>query len=255
MSQGAEGVELTDDEVQDLALGQLTSVELEVATDAFNGFGALFGRDWLDSLFGGAKVPGFVRLVAALWLDWVAIRNIAGADELKKRWRGGINAGGVQTEIQFVARAVRAGYRVELFPATSGRVCDQLVSFKGGPVYVEVSARGESEVLGAAQAAIARLAEVAAEVVPGEHGRIVLLAKPDSIDIGEVEVWIRNVSQERRAELPGKAIWDVAENTATADEDGLSDLVDGPVLFATHLRNRAGEAQLSPKFQHCLRPK
>jgi hypothetical protein len=41
------------DEINELALGQLSRNELERALEAFNGFAALFNKDWVTGYFVG----------------------------------------------------------------------------------------------------------------------------------------------------------------------------------------------------------
>jgi len=81
------------EEIQEFGLRQLTSLELEEAFEAFNGFGSLFGRDWLESPYRGMQSAWLVRWVITLWRDWRTISNLPKSGKLIERWRSGLNEG------------------------------------------------------------------------------------------------------------------------------------------------------------------
>ncbi len=75
------------DEINDLAIGQLSPIERDRALEAFNGFAALFNKDWVTGYFQGARSPRFVRAIVAMWDDWEVILNLPKADKLIERWQ------------------------------------------------------------------------------------------------------------------------------------------------------------------------
>lgn len=225
------------DEINELALNQLSQNERERALEAFNGFAALFNKDWVTGYFQGARSARFVRAIVAIWDDWVVIRNLPRAERLVERWRSGINEGGVQPEIRVFARLVRAGAGVELFPEVSDRIpdCRFRPISENGWVYLEVSQRGLSRLLQHAHGVLSRISEAGASAVGGMHGKVAILRIPTGDEVERIVTWLASGPQS------GDTFEDLAEfyldalDRPVGPNDVIQERVPRPRLCSTHM--------------------
>ena len=225
------------DEISELAINQLSETELDHALEAFNGFTALFNKDWVAGYFQGARSPAFVRAILAMWDDWVPIRNLPRAEQLVERWRVGINEGGVQPEVRVFARLVRTGGALELFPEASGRVPD--CRFRPRPddewVYLEVSQRGLSQVRQHAQGVLRRISEAGANAVAGMHGKVAILRMPTHNEVDRIVAWLKSGPRS------GERLEDLAEfylaelRSPIGPDDVINQRTGRPRLLAAHI--------------------
>ncbi len=225
------------DEINELALGQLSRNELERALEAFNGFAALFNKDWVTGYFQGARSPRWVRAIVGMWEEWKVIRNLRQAEKLVERWRAGINEAGVQPEVRVFARLVRAGGVVEIFPEVSDRIpdCRFRPQSDDGWVYLEVSQRGLSKVRQRAYEVLRRTSEAAASAVAGMHGKVAILRIPTDDEVETIVTWLASGPRS------GEKLEDLAEfyldalDRAVGPDDVIQERVPKPRLLTTHV--------------------
>ncbi len=225
------------DEINDLAIGQLSPIERDRALEAFNGFAALFNKDWVTGYFQGARSPRFVRAIVAMWDDWEVILNLPKADKLIERWQAGINEGGVQPEVRVFARLVRAGAAVELFPEVSDHIpdCRFRPMSDDGWAYLEVSQRGLSKVRQHAQGVLSRVSEAGANAVAGMHGKVAILRMPADDEVERIVTWLA------AGPRSGEKLEDLAEfyldalDRAVGPNDVIQERVPRPRLLSTHV--------------------
>ncbi len=226
----------TKEEIQELSLGQLSEHELDEANTAFNGFARLFGRKWVTDYFRGQSAV-FSRALIRYWRDWATVGTFPNAEQLIGRWRAGVDEMGVATEILVLASLARRGGQPELFVEIDGRVPDCRIreDAQADWVYVEMSARGLSEIRRRGQDILWRVSHAAADAVPGMHGKVALLRPPSAEELEEVVRWL--------AQRPnsGDALTDIAEFYTDTIESGiggndvLEQRVPRPRMFSTRV--------------------
>lgn len=237
------------DEISELAINQLSETELNHALEAFNGFAALFNKDWVAGYFQGARSPAFVRAILAMWDDWAIIRNLPRAERLVERWRAGINEEGVQTEVRVFSRLLRGGGLVELFPEVGVRIpdCRFRPNHNHDWVYLEASQRGLSNVRQHGHVVLMKISEAAANAVSGMHGKVAILGTPAQDDVEKIIAWLAS------GPASGDKFQDVAEfyldelKSPVGPNDILKQRISEPRMFSTHLAlggSRCGTACL-----------
>jgi hypothetical protein len=166
----------TRDEINHMGLDQLSAVELDAATEAYNGFEQLFDRGWVLAPFQGMRSPRFVRMIVNLWQDWLLLRALPNIDRLVQCWRQGINEAGVLTEVAVGARLIRGGARLDLYPLCAGRVPDFRVIAppEEQVLYLEISKRSISEIKRRSLDVLRHVAETAGLARPGLHCKVAL---------------------------------------------------------------------------------
>jgi hypothetical protein len=247
-----------------IAYGQLTSSELDQAVVAIAGFSGLFRESWIDDYFGWdqykrsvqefAKDPAWLEAnfkvgsfpilnIISYWEEWGLLQDNVGAGKILRRWRRNVRAEGVLSEIFIAAQIVRAGAEVELEPPLdSGRKAD--CRFRFGDIdewiYVEVSMRGESTKPKAdirAETIREKAAKIAANVVPGLLGTVVILREPNNKEVETILSWlsaINTTGEKRLHELavfytgsPGEAL--------PGDIGRVSQLMNGAMPQTSHI--------------------
>jgi len=103
-------------EIAELAIGHLSTKEVERAVTAFNGFSQIFGSEWITQFFRGTQAPGFVSYIRSLWEDWIVVRHLPHSEQLARRWALGIREAGVEAEVKVIAYHKRENVKLELFP-------------------------------------------------------------------------------------------------------------------------------------------
>lgn len=226
----------THSEVYGLALEQLQGPRLDASVNAFNGFASQFGRPWLDQQFRGVRAPSLVSMVTQLWDDWSLVFPLNGSDQLAARWQHGFGTEGVQTEVRTVARLIRRGVSVELFPKTNGRVCDFRFCRTLEWVYAEVSGRAVSEVQKSTSSLLEAIASAAARAFPGQHAKVAIVGHGDPPAISRIQEWIRSTGGDCIG-LEGYARFKLDGFDTAADSDDFFEVVPEPRLMAIMLAN------------------
>lgn len=232
----------TKAEISKLALEQLTPQQLDRCSEAFNGFADDFGRAWIERFFQGSLALPFVLYLLWLWDHWCNVRGLPGADQLKHRWQAGVKDQGVLAEVQVISEIIDKGGTVELAPKIGATVPDFRFKVASTWIYCEVSGRTISEVQKRTDAILSRAATVAAQAVPGRHGKLSILK-----EVTEHEL-VTILSSMPRNDTPNQvAVTDFARfycddlASAVSDVDIIATAVPLPRQFSTNLRFHNGQ--------------
>lgn len=225
-------------EVAALGIDQLSPAELDAALEAFNGFAALFSKEWVLKVFRGAQSPIFVRAIVGMWKDWLELAKKPNADQILTRWRQGFFEAGIQAEIVVMARLARAGAQVELFVKTGNRVPDCKATIKNESIFLEISQRGISEIRKRANKILHEFANAAAEARPGLHGKVAILTMTGDAELERAKTWLR-AGPDDGSHLDNL----VAFHTGSFDEPNptgvLESHVPAPRMFSTTIKHGA----------------
>lgn len=233
-------MDYSESNIKDLSLDQLSMVQVESAVEAFNGFALLLGKEWIEAYFQGVQSPIFVLYITSIWKDWMLVRTLNGSSELLKRWRAGINAHGVASEVHVLAHLLRYGAIVELFPPVRNRVCDcrfRLPDHENW-IYTEISRRGLSKVRQHGEEILLKVAEAARKAMPGFHGKVAILRTPSHHELEKLIAWLGSINAHDSC-LEDLAVFytDSLESVAVGSDEYMSKLVPEPRLFATSSAN------------------
>jgi hypothetical protein len=236
------GMHYTNSEISQLALDQLSPQQLDRCSEAFNGFADDFGKGWIEKFFRGSRAPAFVLYLLWLWDHWNIVRGLPGADELKHRWQTGVKDHGVLAEVRVISEIIQKGGAVELAPPIGTTVPDFRFRADSTWVYCEVSGRRISEPQKRTDAILSKAATVAADAVPGRHGKLSILKEVTDQELAAI------LSSVPRTETPSQvAVTDFARFytddlvSAVSDVDLIATVVPVPRQFATNLRTHNGQ--------------
>jgi hypothetical protein len=230
------------DEIKKLGLDQLSKQELDSAADSLNGFAALFGREWVDRFFGASQSRLLVLALNNLWLQWIKIRELPGAEDILVRWKSGPNEAGVRSELHVLAGLRDHNFEIELFPNCGGRVPDaRFRQSESDWIYLEVSKRGISEILAWTLKCLKELATAAASVVPGKHGKVGLSRNPDMAVMESIVQWLTGINADNRRFQDLAVFHSDSIETGGGDPNDESVLfTPQPRLFSTHIHFKDG---------------
>jgi hypothetical protein len=268
-------MQYSKEKVLKIAYGQLTPDELDRAVTAIDGFVLLFGKSWIDNYFRWSEFTQSVRDVTddqawleehfkvgslpildvvAYWEDWCLLRDKEGANKTLKRWKSGVRAEGVVSEIFVAANLVRAGTEVELEPALkTGKVSDCRFRFDSSDdwTYVEVSKRGEPTKPRAkirAESIRQKAARAAAHVAPGLLGTVVILREPNDEEVEKILAWLGAIEDQSEQKLDELAVFFTGASGQgfPGDVDRVSQLMKGVMPSSSYcdFENRLGIAWL-----------
>ena len=102
--------------IRDLGLNQLTDAQVQDGLEALNGFAGLFGRKWIDDIFGASQSPRVVLFIVHAWQQWKRVAALPGSASLRKRWKEGFQEQGVLSEILVIGKLLGAIDKIELAP-------------------------------------------------------------------------------------------------------------------------------------------
>jgi len=224
----------TTSEIGDLALGQLTTNELQEARRAFDGFARLFGRSWIDKVFEQKRSPVLVLYIRSLWEKWLLVGGLDKSEEMIKRWRSGIEELGVTSELEVIAPLADTCSAVELFPQVGSKVPDLRFQADSPWIYCEVSGRGLSKVWKRGTDILNRVASAAANMAEGTHGMVAILRDLRECDIQRLISWLYSARESDEAKLDDLGVFRAGEMGSSMDQDqSLVSLVPAPRAFAT----------------------
>ena len=225
-------------DIDALSLQQLSEAESDQALQAFNGFAALFGKDWLTAPFQGAKFPDLVREIAATWDSWQLVAPLTNSDQIVTRWRGFWEEG-VRTELSTIARLLRAGADVELFPKVEGRVPDCSATIVNEGVLFEISQRGISKIRKRSEHVLNLVATAAANAAPDKHAKVGILKQIDDNELEQLLLWLMSNPKD------GERLTDIAVlNTSSLDDvtpQNFDEMAAIPSMFCTSMHMDGGK--------------
>lgn len=243
----------TNTDISQHALGKLSPQQLERCSTAFNGLAEDFGKSWIENFFQGGQSLPFVLYLSWLWDHWCVVRGLPGSEELKQRWQTGIKNHGVLEEVRVISEIIQKGGIVELAPKIGATVPDFRFRVASTWVYCEVSGRRISEVQKRTDAILSKVANVAAEAIPGRHGKLSILKEVTDKELAAI------LFSMPRTDTPIQvAVTDCAHfysddlASAVSDVDPVAVVVPVPRLFSTQLRIRKGQVAAKGTACTCI---
>lgn len=207
--------------IEKMGGGELTREQIDKVYEAISGFVSMFGKTWVDKylrwdehacsltgMISDREIEECFRTYSLpllhlilLWEDWLLIKDLSGADELKEKLSVGERNQNVDFEISTAADLCRGGATLEFIKRKKGEhTPDYKFRLNNSEwIYVEVSKRISSQGFESEKKALAKEAgETAKRISPGAFGTIILF---DWNQYSEVMKWLKELNSTNEKNL------------------------------------------------------
>ncbi|MDE2431061.1 MAG: hypothetical protein KGM99_20255 [Burkholderiales bacterium] len=207
-------MEYSESDIKLISGDQLHEANYQKVIAAFNDLSTMFGKEWVEkeitvvtftdqniiSALGHNKIYGGITAVEKLfflWDDIQLIKNLSGFFDISRKLKNGICSNNVDLEVSVVSDLIRCGCEVELEPTNGhggGKAdCKFKLPGENSWVYVEISRKMAATTQEKLDSLGKNLAKLAAHIVPGRRGVVVLKKEFEEPQYAAIEAWLKEL--------------------------------------------------------------
>jgi len=217
-------------EIEELSLRQFSESQLQRALKAFNGLAQLFGREFIDEIFGNAKVPSLVMYITETWENWKLVEPLKKSEEIVKRWKEGFYKNGIIQELDIFAHLIRCGIVPDLFPSVGTKKADCKINYNKQIIYIEVTHRDLSKRMEKVIRISDKIHKSVEEIFGKRSNRVrmeILRLPANENELKKVINWLQDMRNKNKEKLDDLVCFSLEEKT----EDGQLLSIDfGPTV-------------------------